>query len=378
MLVGGPFTANALNAAGVTTPIRIVPVPTPETYFHIPQWQSDFRETLDCSPYIFDATDARPFALGDRPRTARERLMATFRTIGLRTYRRVFKRWLPRRIAPMITAILRSAISAWQEQFLPPRSAQGLELGGIVYTSIFNPNDGRKNWEDMITAFLYALRGCADATLVLKLISSTPQAIHRVISFYRRLDVSHRCRLVLIPDFLSEADMMKLARASTYYLTTTRAEGNCLPLMNYLAAGRPGVSPAHTAIADYFDSGVGFVVQSHPEPCAWPQDSRLRWRSMWHRLVWPSLVEQIRRSYHVAKQDRAAYESLAVAAREKMRQWAHPEIVWRPVAICHASPDGRRNLGAGRRRAAHGARRPRQPVEKGDRLRTDARKHRTI
>jgi hypothetical protein len=143
VLVGGPFTANALNAAGVTTPIRIVPVPTPETYFHIPQWQSNFRETLDCSPYIFDATDARPFALGDRPRTARERLMAMFRALGLRTYRQVFKRWLPRRIAPMITAILRSGISAWQEQFLPPRSAQGLELGGIVYTSIFNPNDGR-------------------------------------------------------------------------------------------------------------------------------------------------------------------------------------------------------------------------------------------
>ncbi len=281
-----------------------------------------------------------PSTAGRRP--TRQRLTGALRTIGFRVYRQLFKRWLPRRIEPIVTSVLRTAISSWREQFLPPRSARGLDLGGIVYTSIFNPNDGRKNWEDMITAFLYALRDCDDATLVLKLISSSPQAIHRVISFYRRLDVSHRCRLVLIPDFLSEADMLQLARVSTYYLTTTRAEGNCLPLMNYLAAGRPGVSPAHTAIADYFDSRVGFVVESHPEPAAWPQDSLLRWRSSWHRLVWPSLVEQIRRSYELAKHDRAAYQALAAAGREKMRQWAHPDAVWRRLqsAMQVLRPDG--------------------------------------
>ena len=191
----------------------------------------------------------------------------------------------------------------------------------------------------MVPAFLYALRDCDDATLVLKLISSSPQAIHRVISVYRRLDVSHRCRLVLIPGFFSEADMLELARVSTYYLTTTRAEGNCLPLMNYLAAGRPRGFTAHTAIGDYFDSRVGFVVQSHPEPAAWPQDSRLRWRTNWHRLVWPSLVEQIRRSYEVAKHDRAAYQALAAAGQENMRQWAHPDAVWHaynPPCRCSA------------------------------------------
>jgi glycosyltransferase involved in cell wall biosynthesis len=329
VLVGGPFTANALEAAGVKTPIRIVPVPTPEKYFSLPRWQSDFRVTLDCRPYVFDAVDVRAPSVDNWPKTSRQRLTEEIRSLGLLAYRRLFKRWLPRFIEPLVTGVLRAAVLTLQEQFLPRRSARGLDLGGIVYTSIFNPSDGRKNWEDMITAFLYALRDCDDATLVLKLVSSSPQAIHRVISFYRRLDVSHRCRVVLIPDFLSETDMLQLARVSTYYLTTTRAEGNCLPLMNYLAAGRPGVSPAHTAIADYFDSAVGFVVESHPEPAAWPQDSLLRWRTTWHRLVWPSLVEQIRRSYQVAKHDQAAYQSMATAAQEKLRQWAHPDAVWR-------------------------------------------------
>jgi hypothetical protein len=44
-----------------------------------------------------------------------------------------------------------------------------LLLDGVVYTAIFCPMDGRKNWFDMICAFCWALRDMPDATLVLKL-----------------------------------------------------------------------------------------------------------------------------------------------------------------------------------------------------------------
>jgi glycosyltransferase involved in cell wall biosynthesis len=331
VLAGGPFTAKALDAAGVKTLIRIVPVPTPETYFHLSRWQSDQTTTLDCSPYIFPETGAAVCTdeLADgQPVTASQRRREAIRVLGLQTFRHLVKPCLPRRIGPVVAAALRAGMSAWQGQSLPRRHSQSLNLGGVVYASIFNPLDDRKNWEDMITAFLAALRDCEDATLVMKLVTCDPLAVHAVLSFYRRLDVSHRCRLVLIPDFLTEASMLQLVRATTFYLTTTRAEGNCLPLMNCLAAGRPCVSPSHTAIGDYFDSEVGFVVESHPEPCNWPQDSRKRWRTTRHRLVWPSLVEQIRQSYRIAKQDQAAYAALADAAQERMLRWSHPDAVW--------------------------------------------------
>jgi glycosyltransferase involved in cell wall biosynthesis len=188
--------------------------------------------------------------------------------------------------------------------------------------------DGRKNWEDLITGFLFALREQDDATLVIKLISKSPADVQVVLSYYRRLDLQHRCKVVVISDFLPEEQMMALTAASTYYITATRAEGNCLPLMNYLAAGRPGVSPSHTAVSDYFGSDVGYVVDSHPEPAAWPQDPQFRCRATWHRLVWPSLVEQIRKSYWVAKYKRAAYEARAACACEKMADLASMKSVW--------------------------------------------------
>lgn len=331
VLVGGPFTAKALDAAGVTAPIRIVPVPTPTPYFDLAGWRADAPATLACSPYVLPeaGVQTRKGRSASVPALSRtRRFRETVRVTGVRTYRNVIKPYIPSRIAPVVASALMAGVKEWRQQSVPYRRSKGLTLGGVVYTSIFNPDDGRKNWKDTITAFLHALRDCDDATLVLKLITSNRQAIGRLLSFYHRLDVSHRCRLVVIPDFLSEADMFELARATTFYLTTTRAEGNCLPLMNYLAAGRPGVAPSHTAIADYFDSDVGFVVESHPEPCTWPQDTRHCWRSTWHRLVWTSLVEQLRCSYQMAKNDQAAYEAMAAAARERMTRWSHPESVW--------------------------------------------------
>jgi hypothetical protein len=97
--------------------------------------------------------------------------------------------------------------------------------------------------------------------------------------------------------------------------------------MNYLAAGRPAICPCHTAIGDYFSRDLGFVVESHAEPAAFPQDSQLRKSTTWHRLVWTSLVEQIQKSYAVAKQDRATYGRLARNARAEMLGWASSQEV---------------------------------------------------
>jgi hypothetical protein len=121
--------------------------------------------------------------------------------------------------------------------------------------------------------------------------------------------------------------MLTLVQGSTYYLTTTRAEGYCLPLLNHLAAGRPGVTPCHTAIGDYFTPEIGFIIASSPERAFWPQDKRIRFKTMWNRLVWPSAIEQIRASYEQARHDRAGYESLAASAQKRMEQYA-AEAVW--------------------------------------------------
>ena len=122
--------------------------------------------------------------------------------------------------------------------------------------------------------------------------------------------------------------MAELARGTTYYLNSSRAEGACLPLQDFLAAGRPAIAPRHSAIADYFSDDAGFVVESHPEPASWPQDPEGRCTTTWHRLVWPSWRDSIWESYSVAKSDRARYEALAANARASMTQRCASEAVW--------------------------------------------------
>jgi hypothetical protein len=235
-----------------------------------------------------------------------------------------------------------------------------LELSGVVYTSVLNPFDARKNWQDLLSAFLLSLREEDHATLVLKL-AVNPQleaaAVNLVLSHYHALAIRHRCQVALVAAYLREEEMRELARGSTYYITTSRAEGACLPLQDYLAAGRPGVAPVHSALADYFDADQGFVVASHPEPAVWPNDPEVRrvltWQrhyfglrslylpvesnegrgtTLWHRLVWQSLYDQLRESFVVARAHVDLYQALATQGRDRMAAHAGAEAVWPRLA----------------------------------------------
>lgn len=327
-----PFTAKALLHSGVTSPIREVPVPMPEEYFDVPMRRTPARATIKASGYVFSgvaAPKANPPA--ELPPTTKPTLRQTARK-GTRQALKVTKT-----IAKALTPnFIWSGLQVFKQEWARSKAIRQIdhplsspvELSGYVYTSIFNPADGRKNWRDLITGFVTAMKDYDDATLVLKLVTNDLQAFYDVYDCYRKMVMPHRCRVVMIRDYLSQDEMMKLLDASSYYVTTTRAEGNCLPLMNYLAAGRPGISPAHSAIGDYFDADVGFVVESHTAPAYWPQELRPKYRTSWARLVWPSLVEQLRQSYHVAKHERRTYEQLSDSARTRIRNWLHEDSVY--------------------------------------------------
>lgn len=328
VLVSGPFTAAALARAGTTTPMRIVPVPTPSRCFELPAWRPEATHAIGCRAYAFDAG---AFA-GPDPASAG---MPARRIKRLeRPVKKLTRAMLGRRRYERLSRYLKDRRHAGRQQGLPPQyddlpfpRTDALVLSGVVYTSIFNPDDGRKNWEDLLTAALVALADRDDATIVFKLIAKSTDSVRRVIDHYRGRGLRHRCRVVFICGFLDDGQMDRLCAATTYYVQASRAEGNCLPLMNYLAAGRPGISPCHSSMGDYFGPESGFVVASHPEPAAWPHDRRLRLTTTWGRIVWPSLRDQIAASYRLARERPAAYAELASRARESMRFWASAEAV---------------------------------------------------
>jgi hypothetical protein len=119
-----------------------------------------------------------------------------------------------------------------------------------------------------------------------------------------------------------------LTRASTYYANTARAEGSCLPLQNFMAARRPGITANHTAITDYFSADLGLEIESHPEPASWPHDPEQNVTTRWHRIVWQSLHDQLRAGYDLARENGAGFQNLAQRAHERMIDYASAERVW--------------------------------------------------
>ncbi len=195
-----------------------------------------------------------------------------------------------------------------------------IALDGVVYMSILNPNDGRKNTSDMIDGFCHAFRDIADATLVLKL---THHNMRKAVAALRdRLEKlkPYKCRIVFITGYLDAPAYEGLVSAASYAVNASNGEGQCLPLMELMACGRPAVAPCHTGMADYVNAGNSFVVRTSSDPTYWPQDPRNAYRTMRQRIDFESLVEAYRESYRVAKNEPQRYSRMAHNAHETLQR----------------------------------------------------------
>ncbi len=331
ILCASEFTRAAFARAGVPTPVHVVPVPIRDQYFDVPQWESRAAARLDCPAYVFPHESNRAARAGSNEPPGGTGVWWRAYALAQQTLRATLPLSLDRRVGLLGQAVRSSWRGTRYGQRMPLPTAPAIELSGVVYTSLVNPFDQRKNWQDLLSAFLLALREQDDATMVLKLVSPralTPSALGLILECYEQLAIRHRCRLVIVPQYLSDPQLLELTRLTTYYVTATRAEGACLPVQDFLAAGRPVVAPAHSALAEYLRPDIAFLVESHPEPTWWPHDRSGHIRTTWHRLVWQSLHDQLQSSYRVAKHEHDRYVHLARRSRERMREFASHERVW--------------------------------------------------
>jgi glycosyltransferase involved in cell wall biosynthesis len=248
-------------------------------------------------------------------------------------YKRYIRRWLSDEAVTKVTAAKVKALAMVGREPTsipdPPLPSGELTLGGgLVYLTVFNLGDRRKNWHDLISAFLIAFRDRPDVTLVIKLVTNPSREHHEaevLRKAYQAMGLSHRCRLVVITEFLSAAQMDELFRVTTYYVNASHAEGACLPLMRALAGGRPAIAPDHTAMADYMNDSVGFVPRTFPEPTYWPHDPEQRLETFRNRPVWSDLRDAFLTSARVAENEPERYARMAAAARARMAACASRE-----------------------------------------------------
>ncbi|WP_256658024.1 glycosyltransferase [Pseudomonas sp. D(2018)] len=198
-------------------------------------------------------------------------------------------------------------------------AATNLQVEGVVYTTVLNPADGRKNWIDLITAFCWAFRDEPGATLVVKMTHHNLEHYRVVLMTLLSRLAPFSCRVVVLHGFLEDDQYRQLVDASDYYVNASSCEGLCLPLMEFLCAGKPALAPRHTAMADYLDSSLAFLVRGALEPTCWPHDPTGMLSSHRYRLDWQSLMEAFRASYALARDDARGYQKLSAAALRRMK-----------------------------------------------------------
>jgi glycosyltransferase involved in cell wall biosynthesis len=209
---------------------------------------------------------------------------------------------------------------------------QLLNVSGVVYTTVLNPADGRKNWVDLVTAFCWAFKHTEDATLVLKMTHHDLEHYRVVLMTLLSRLAPFRCRVLVLHGFLEDLQYRELIRASSYYVNASSCEGLCLPLMEFLASAKPVIAPDHTAMADYLNEQLAFVLQTSLEPTCWPHDPTGMLYTHKHRLNWQSLMEAFRESHRVALNEPSRYRAMSCSAYQQMQQFASVDSVCEPLA----------------------------------------------
>ena len=202
-----------------------------------------------------------------------------------------------------------------------------LTLTGVVYTTVFNPADGRKNWRDILSAFCYALGEHEDATLVLKITH------HRLgVGYAEILEVLQRlapfrCRVIALWGFLDDDSYQALIQGTAYVLNASYGEGQCMPLMEYMSCGVPAVAPNSTALQDYINENNAFVVKSSAAMTFWQHDARRALRTLHYQPHWDSLVDAIRDSYHCFTTDEPRYRQKQQMAVGHLKDYCSQDVV---------------------------------------------------
>src|SRR5690349_4674553 len=113
ILVCGSFTAETLQRAGIRTPIRVVPVPTPAEYFRLPGWTAE-KTRIDCPAYVFPNPEVPASELWDAPdaedhrenRPPRPSLRRTLIGKARLAYRHALKPLIP----PLVHRLMRNRV----------------------------------------------------------------------------------------------------------------------------------------------------------------------------------------------------------------------------------------------------------------------------
>ena len=179
--------------------------------------------------------------------------------------------WEPLAILPRIQPTMDGAARAKGGSLQALLSLSGVDRPRL-YLSVFNVHDYRKQIEPMISGFLRFAERDPRAILLLKM--STPHREKKIanrILLEEQIADAGRMVQAMVSDrvwitdaVLTRDELNRLYDASAYYVCTSYAEGQNLPLIEAMTRGVVPLSVDHTAMRDYISNNDAVVIRSEP------------------------------------------------------------------------------------------------------------------
>jgi len=207
-----------------------------------------------------------------------------------------------------------------------PTSCRGVFVG-IVYCLVVDPIDKSKNWLDSLWAFGYAFRDNPNVTLIIKLCHYNSVRVCALLHYEMRKLAPFRCRVVAVAAWLDDTQFDQLIKGSTYIVNSANAEAQGLTLLEFMAAGKPAVTPNHTALGEYISADAAFIFNSSREWTHWPHDPRMMLRTHSYRIDWSGYRDALLRSYAVATGDIPHYQTMSRRAHDAAFGHCAPEQI---------------------------------------------------
>lgn len=159
-----------------------------------------------------------------------------------------------------------TALGAWL--------ARKLAGGGEprIYLTVLNPEDFRKDLDAMLRGFYYFATARPGNVLLVKTLTSQSRfSLPDVVADLVKAKLAPGTNMefddiVFFNDFLDDEALSSLYSLADFYLCTSVAEGQNLPLLEAMAHGAVPVTPRHTAMLDYIDGNNAIVIKHRRVP----------------------------------------------------------------------------------------------------------------
>ncbi|WP_174301885.1 glycosyltransferase [Caulobacter sp. S45] len=169
--------------------------------------------------------------------------------------------------APRLHVAERIVTGAVRPLSMQPWLRQVLSKGGKIFLTVCNPYDLRKNLANLIDGFLIAAQGRSDCVLIVKLATSGTRGepvgyVHEVLkSLFGNPHALDEAQVILVGGYIPDDQMEALYDLADFYLCSSVAEGQNLPLLEAMGRGCIPVSTRNTAMLDYLQEDCGVIIE---------------------------------------------------------------------------------------------------------------------